>query len=176
MQYGVVTAAHDSLIMITDKFNPGGTAYGGVVRGYADGVLTPMESFLDSDTAFLYNDVTGLDSSNVIDAEPTGIEAQGARDIRVRGKYMMVANIELQVPIMENQFYMLAFFDAGNSWNHFPKASNIDDKLYRSYGIGFRLMVPGMGTLGFDFGKPLVQFEDDSMGWRPHFQIGTTFK
>jgi hypothetical protein len=48
--------------------------------------------------------------------------------------------------------------------------------LYRSYGFGFRVLVPGIGTLGFDFGKPLDTFGNQSRNWKPHFQIGTTFK
>jgi outer membrane translocation and assembly module TamA len=49
--------------------------------------------------------------------------------------------------------------------------------LYRGAGFGFRLIVPGIGTIGFDFAKPL----DDppyggGRGWKPHFQIGTTIR
>ena len=173
VQYGVITGPDDDRILVTDRFNPGGTAFDGIVRGYADGILTPDKIFYDSDTTFYYHD-PGMDSTNLPPAD--FIDARGERTSRVRGKYMLVSNIELQLPILENQFYALAFFDAGGSWLHFPDPDRVEDKLYRSYGFGFRLMVPGMGTLGFDFGKPLVAFRDQSTNWRSHFQIGTTFR
>jgi outer membrane protein insertion porin family len=169
VQYGVV-AGEDDKILLSDRFNPGGTAYDGIIRGYADGVLTP-DTVVPAGYGtnyLLYSDslLNGLITSDSVDGGYT----------RVRGKYMFVSNIELQLPILENQFYALAFFDAGGSWLHFPDFNRDEDKLYRSYGFGFRLMVPGMGTLGFDFGKPLVRYRDDDLGWRSHFQIGTTFR
>lgn len=173
IQYGVVSGSDDDKILLTDKFNPGGTAYDGIIRGYDDGILTPDDVYQDSDTTFFYQ--TSADSIHLL-GTPNDTSAAGSRTIRVRGKYMIVSNIELQLPVLENQFYLLAFFDAGGSWLHFPKANRVEDKLYRSYGFGFRLLIPGMGTLGFDFGKPLVPFRDQDDGWRSHFQIGTTFR
>lgn len=169
VQYGVV-AGDDDKILLSDRFNPGGTAYDGIIRGYSDGVLTPdtlVPAGYGTNT-LLYSDssLTNLVSADSADGGYT----------RVRGKYMFVSNIELQLPILENQFYLISFFDAGGSWLHFPDPDREEDKLYRSYGFGFRLMVPGMGTLGFDFGKPLVRYRDEDLGWRSHFQIGTTFR
>ena len=171
VQYGVVSGPDDDRILLTDRFNPGGTAFDGIVRGYADGILTPNYTITDSDTTYLYRNGGVVDPDLAYDSS-----SYDGREVRIRGKYMLVSNIELQFPIMKNQLYALAFFDAGGSWMHFPKANRVEDKLYRSYGFGFRLMVPGMGTLGFDFGKPLVEYPGQPMGWRSHFQIGTTFR
>jgi len=78
------------------------------------------------------------------------------------------------MPVIENQLYALLFFDAGNSWLH---RRNIKlNRVYRGYGFGFRLVVPGIGTIGFDFGYPLDDRKGQEKGWKPHFQIGTTFR
>ncbi|MGD8922577.1 MAG: outer membrane protein assembly factor BamA [Candidatus Zixiibacteriota bacterium] len=167
VQFGAVTAPNDSLILLSDRFTPGGTAYDGVVRGYDDGVLTPDSTVVGGDTTFYEG---GADPRT---------ETAGTGYVRVRGKYMLITNIELQLPIIQQQLYVLGFFDAGNSFLH---SSDIKlDHLYKGVGIGFRLMIPGMGTLGFDFGYPLDDYippgsTKPERGWKPHFQIGTTFR
>jgi outer membrane protein insertion porin family len=167
VQFGAVTAPNDSLILLSDRFTPGGTAYDGVVRGYDDGVLTPDSTVVGGDTTFYAG---GADPRT---------EAAGTGYVRVRGKYMLITNIELQLPIIQQQLYVLGFFDAGNSFLH---TSDIKlGHLYKGIGLGFRLMIPGMGTLGFDFGYPLDDYippgaTKPERGWKPHFQIGTTFR
>ena len=65
---------------------------------------------------------------------------------------------------------------------HASKAGvlHLDDvdltNVYRGVGAGFRLVVPGIGTIGFDFGYPLDERSDQDKGWKPHFQVGTTFR
>ena len=87
---------------------------------------------------------------------------------------MFVGNLELQIPLIENQLYGLLFFDAGNSWLHHQ---DIDlTNVYRGVGLGFRLVVPGIGTIGFDFGYPLDERKGQNKAWHPHFQVGTTFR
>ncbi len=170
-QYAAVTSpGGDNRILVSERFTPGGTSYDGVIRGYEDGSLTPDTAATTSDTTYYYSghpDSSGttLDSSNVSAGFKT----------RVRGKYMLVSNLELQFPIVARQIYALAFFDAGNSWLH---SGNIKpfSGLYKSYGFGFRIAVPGIGTLGFDFGYPLDKVEGQDQKWKPHFQIGTTFR
>ncbi len=171
VQYGVVTSpGGDDRILVSERFTPGGTAYDGIVRGYEDGSLTPDTVVTTSDTTYYYTghpDSTGtvLDSNFV---------AAGFKT-RVRGKYMLVSNLELQFPLVERQIYALAFFDAGNSWLHKGNIKPLSG-LYKSYGFGFRIAVPGIGTLGFDFGYPLDKVEGQDQKWKPHFQIGTTFR
>ncbi len=91
---------------------------------------------------------------------------------------------ELTYPVVENTFYMLGFFDAGNVFGHLvkydptlgtgyynpiPKAnapspwSEIDfSDLRRDVGFGFRVVVPMVAPfgMGFDFGWPLDDLED----------------
>jgi len=173
--YGVVTASDDSTILISERFTPGGTGYTGIVRGYDDGSLTPDTTVIRFDTTKYYStaDISGDPDSIMVDT--IGYLST------VRGKYMLVGNLELQVPILTNQLYLLGFFDIGNSWLY-RKDINLDD-LYKGVGVGFRLVVPGIGTLGFDFGYALDEqinpYTGDVIqekGWKPHFQIGTTFR
>lgn len=170
VQYGVVTSPDgDDRILVSDRFNPGGVAYDGVVRGYDDGTLTPDSLVTQSDTLFLY-DTTVVGPGAI----PDDTLFSSFRT-RVRGKYMLVTNLELQIPILKQQLYGLAFFDAGNAWLRREDIKPLSN-LYRGAGLGFRIAVPGIGTLGFDFAYPLDEISGQSKGWKPHFQIGTTFK
>jgi len=169
VEYGAVTSpSGDDRILVTDRFNPGGTAYDGIVRGYDDGVLTPDSLVTQSDTTFRVHYLSETDSTILVDTLFNEYNA------RVRGKYMLVSNFELQIPIAKNQLYALLFFDAGNSWLNSEDIKPITG-LYKGIGLGFRIMIPGMGTIGFDFGYPLDTYRDEDKGWKPHFQYGTTF-
>lgn len=163
----------DNRVLISDRFTPGGTAYDGIVRGYDEGTLTPDSIASFSDTTFWYtNDTVGPLKPNTVTLDSTTF---GGGLTRVRGKYMLTTNIELQIPVVERQAYLLLFFDAGNSWLHRRNIKPLTD-LKRGYGFGFRIAVPMMGTLGFDFAKPLDKVGNQSQGWHTHFQIGTTFR
>jgi outer membrane protein insertion porin family len=170
VEYGVVTSpSGDDRILVTDRFTPGGIAYDGTVRGYEDYSLTP-DSTVTQDTSFYY-----LDSSAVIGIDPPDDTTFSSLTTRVRGKYVLVTNLELQFPIAHNQIYGLLFFDAGNSWLHKSDIKPLTG-LYKGVGIGFRIAVPGIGTIGFDFGYPLDRVRDQKRSWKPHFQVGTTIR
>jgi outer membrane protein insertion porin family len=159
----------DEKILEFDRFSPGGVGYLGTVRGYDDGSLTPDTGAVSTTE---YNWLTFVDDTTaVLDSTTTTRRAYTAN---VRGKYLLVGNLELQFPIIENQLYLLAFYDIGNSWS---KSGQIRmDDLYAGVGIGFRLSVPGIGTIGFDFGYPLDDRRGQTRGWKPHFQVGTTIR
>ncbi|MEW6049995.1 MAG: outer membrane protein assembly factor BamA [Candidatus Zixiibacteriota bacterium] len=171
VQYAMLTAPDgDSRILVSDRFSPGGTAYDGIVRGYDDGILTPDSVVAQSDSILWYNDPnpdTLTDTAQLVSYNPY--------TTRVRGKYMLVTNLELQFAIAKQQFYGLLFFDAGNSWLRRTDIKPLTD-LYRGVGFGFRVVVPGIGTIGFDFGYPLDKYRHQKQSWKPHFQIGTTFR
>ncbi len=172
---GGIRARNDDKILEFERYSPGGTGYDGIVRGYDDGSLRPDTSITipsyynyylipESDSVPNYSMLTP-DSVDTISSPYTAT---------VRGKYQIVANLELQIPLLKDQLYFLGFFDAGNSWLH---RSDIKlNHVYRGVGVGFRLIVPGVGTIGFDFGYPLDQYRKQEKGWKPHFQIGTTFR
>ncbi len=171
VNYAMVTSpSGDDHIQVTDRFTPGGTDYDGNVRGYDGGSLTPDTVVTASDTTYLYND------ANIIPGvDPPDDTLYTSFTTRVRGKYMLVTNLELQFPIVERQIYGMLFFDAGNSWLHSSAIKPITG-LYKGVGLGFRVVIPGIGTLGFDFGYALDDHDGSGRGWKPHFQIGSAFK
>lgn len=158
----------DEKILEFDRFSPGGVGYLGTVRGYDDGSLTPDTGAVSTTEYYWLTYVD--DTTAVLDTTTT----RRVYTANVRGKYLLVGNLELQFPIIENQLYLLAFYDIGNSW---LKSGQIRmDDLYAGVGIGFRLSVPGIGTIGFDFGYPLDDRRGQTRGWKPHFQVGTTIR
>lgn len=155
-----------------ELFYAGGIRSDGMIRGYDEG-----------DVVARLNDLT------VTDHIPGNVSSDIVADLInndgghryfprtfERGRAIGVMNAELTIPIVKQQIYGLMFFDAGNVW---LKPSNISlDNLYASYGFGFRLSVPGMGTLGFDFGIPLRDIPELGVQrgkLKPHFQFGSTF-
>ncbi|MFZ1683428.1 MAG: outer membrane protein assembly factor BamA, partial [Candidatus Zixiibacteriota bacterium] len=148
-QYQFITSPEgDNRVLLSDRFTPGGTNYDGIVRGFEDGSLTPDSIVSQGDTAYLVRPV-GIGHP----VEDTTVVPGNKYSVRVRGKYMFVTNWEIQLPIAKQQFYTIFFFDAGNSWLY---QKDVLKKLYSGAGIGFRIVVPGIGTIGFDFAHPLV--------------------
>jgi len=90
----------------------------------------------------------------------------------LRGRFESIYNLELTVPISDQQFYMIGFADAGNAYLSFNDIKPFK-RFYRSAGIGFRISIPLVGIMGFDFGYPFDG--DDRHHWKPHFQIGRGF-
>jgi outer membrane protein assembly factor BamA len=184
VQVGGIWAPNDDKILLSDRFTPGGTAYDGVIRGYDDGSLTPDTILTDIDSVYFYSqEPPSSGNPDITQADSLKIDTS-LYDTRVRGNYMFVTNWELQFPLLPQQLYLLAFFDAGNSWLTWEDFTDFNSwKVYKSVGFGFRLAVPGIGTIGFDFGYPLdsrvenlVTGELAPKKWKPHFQIGTTFR
>lgn len=173
---------NDRHTLLSDRFTPGGVAYDGVVRGYDDGSLTPDTTLKPTETKYYFSDTTNIRNGDVFDPNDpstydrdTTISSEPGIYTRVRGNYMFVSNIELQIPVVSRSIYGIVFFDAGNSWLNWTDI-NPFTQLYSAGGVGFRVAVPGIGTIGFDFAKPFDNIRDQDNGWRTHFQIGTTFK
>ncbi len=168
-----IHAGDDNKILESDRYSPGGTGYDAIVRGYDDGTLTPDTVGISAITYQFYSsDELNVRPDLTADPDSTA-DSTRTYTARVRGKYMVAANLELQVPLISNQLYLLGFFDAGRAWLH--RRDIKLNQVYRGVGFGFRLVVPGIGTIGFDFGYPLDERPGQDKGWKPHFQIGTTF-
>ena len=102
----------------------------------------------------------------------------GPRDAKRRnigGRSMMTVNIEYRFPITERQVIGLVFADAGNAWEHVDDFDPTD--LKRSIGLGFRVMTPMLGMIGFDFGYGFDRRSVDGQrpGLSTHFQFGPRF-
>ena len=137
------------LVPFSEEFQVGGTNGDAIVRGYEEGTAGVRVESLSSDTTR----TTPVISYN-------------------RSRSMSVYSMELQFPIAPPQIYGLLFADAGRGYASSRGWKPFGD-LWRSAGLGARMVVPGIGTIGFDFG---YGFDDDLVGgWRPHFQIGRGF-
>lgn len=123
----------------------------GYVTGYGGSEVPPDERF--------YLGGTG----------PDGIRGYGERSVGPRdgGLRQVIFSTEYSWPIASDQIIGLAFFDAGNSFNHLTKFNFWDMKI--GSGLGIRIRSP-FGLIGFDYA---YSFENRS--WEPHFQFGTTF-
>jgi outer membrane protein insertion porin family len=151
----------DDLVPYSEEFQVGGTNGDGTVRGYDEGTAgVRIES--GSRTPVVVSSDRPDDFNHYTARRTPTISYDRARS-------MSVYNVELQFPIAPPQIYGLLFFDAGRGFAS-TSAWRLTGDLWRSAGLGARMVVPGIGTIGFDFG---YGFDDDVVGgWRPHFQIG----
>ena len=91
------------------------------------------------------------------------------------GRSMMTVNLEYRFPITERQVVGLVFADAGNAWAGIRGFNPIDVR--RSVGVGFRVLTPMLGMIGFDFGYGFDRRKVDGRkpGLSTHFQFGPRF-
>ncbi|MDR3012931.1 MAG: outer membrane protein assembly factor BamA [Chitinispirillales bacterium] len=86
------------------------------------------------------------------------------------GISMFAINLSLRYPIIDQQIYMGAFADMGNTW---PTISGIDiGDLYRGVGVGIRMNLPMIGVMGVDVGYGLDPINKGNFNQPPH---GTTW-
>jgi len=98
--------------------------------------------------------ITGRDQVYFRGYENTDFPAQLSSTGNISGSSIYNKfSVELRYPISLNPsstIYLLAFADAGNSWNRFRDYNPFD--LKRAVGAGLRVFLPMFGTLGFDYG------------------------
>jgi outer membrane protein insertion porin family len=90
----------------------------------------------------------------------------------LRGRFEIIYNFELSLSLKEQTAYILLFADAGNAYLNFENVTPFR-RLNRSVGFGFRIVIPFVGIMGFDFGYPFDGL--DRHEWKSHFQIGRGF-
>ncbi len=80
--------------------------------------------------------------------------------------------LELRYPFSNSPVatvYVLAFFEAGNSWAH---ASDINPfQVYKSAGVGVRLFLSAMGMFGLDWGYGFDEVPGDPSANGSHFHF-----
>lgn len=143
------TAGND-LVPFSEKFQVGGTNGDGMIRGYSEG--------------------TG--GARVVagkDVPPEYHVAAGGLIEYTRSASMTLYSLELQLPIAPPSIYALVFADAGRGFSS-AEGWRATSGLWSSAGLGARMVVPGVGTIGFDFARGWSDL--DAGGWHPHFQIG----
>jgi outer membrane protein insertion porin family len=80
---------------------------------------------------------------------------------------MTLFTFEQQFPIV-HPLHGVLFFDAGNTWDLRQEIKPFDLKV--GTGIGFRMEIPLLGNIGFDYGYGFNR--DDRPRWVGHFMLG----
>jgi outer membrane protein insertion porin family len=94
------------------------------------------------------------------------------------GLSMLTFTGELRFPILEQQLYIAGFADIGNTWDDFNEIDLKD--MFPGVGVGFRLNLPMVGLIGFDFAWGLKDvthphFGGKANGFMPAFTMQRGF-
>jgi outer membrane protein insertion porin family len=132
---------------LTQKFALGGVQYGEPLRGYEEFSITP----------YGYNANTSQQN-----ASPLSF-----------GNAFYTSSAELGLRFNQ-QFYVDAFYDAGNIWAR-PQDFN-PTRLFRGAGVGASVVTP-LGPLGLDWGYGFDRVVNGvkSPKWILHFKLGQLF-
>ncbi|MCZ7557407.1 MAG: outer membrane protein assembly factor BamA [Bacteroidia bacterium] len=87
-----------------------------------------------------------------------------------------VAELRFAITLNPMPLYILGFAEAGNIWLNEKFLDPFD--LKRSAGLGARLLIQGIGLIGFDYGYGFDDVEPKdgkADGWHFHFQFGRGF-
>lgn len=115
----------------------------------------------------------GVDPDGTIRGYDDGrVGPYDANGAYLRGRFALVYNFELTIALAEQQFYILFFADAGNAYRSLEDI-RLFKRYFRSVGPGFRIVIPFIGIMGFDFGYAFDGFQRGQ--WNTHFQIGRGF-
>lgn len=148
-----------------------GTEFG-MVKGFgADSYIPPIEYFFMGGSGLQYQTMPlrGYEDRS-IGPRVTGQITGGT----IYAHY--VAELRFALTLNPMPLYILGFVEAGNVW--------LDERFFdpfslrRSAGVGARLLIQGVGLIGFDYGYGFddVQPQDgEADGWHFHFQFGRGF-
>jgi outer membrane protein insertion porin family len=142
-----------------ERFRLGGGTTPDPLRGYDDYMVVPEQFIQD------VRSISRIDTSTTPD--DTTYRTQ-----RVRypgGRYMLLTSFEQQFPIV-HPLHGVIFFDAGNTWDNWKDIRPFD--LRMGAGVGFRMEIPLLGVIGFDYGYGFNR--DDRPRAVGHFIIGQT--
>lgn len=92
----------------------------------------------------------------------------------VFSRYVM--ELRFAVTLNPMPIYVLAFADGGNTWLDLQHADPFD--LKKSAGFGARILIMGVGLIGFDYGygfDDVDPLDGKPDGWHFHFQFGRGF-
>ncbi len=151
-----------------ERFRLGGGTTLDPLRGYDDYQVVPekFDRFVVTraiskfDTTFTGTTVTRIDT--LYSESRTRVRYPG-------GRFMLAYTVEEQFPIV-HPLHGVVFFDAGNTWDRLREVRPFDLKM--GAGIGFRLEIPLLGNVGFDYGYGFDR--DDGPRAVGHFLLGNT--
>jgi outer membrane protein insertion porin family len=143
------------------RFRLGGGNTSDPLRGYDDYQIVPGKFIRQVNTGFI--------------AKIDSITTPGQRDTTFRqttvrypgGNYLALFTFEQQFPIA-HPLHGVLFFDAGNVWDLPREIRPFDLKV--GAGLGFRMEIPLLGNIGFDYGYGFQR--DDKPRWTGHFMLG----
>ncbi len=137
------------------RFRLGGGNTPDPLRGYDDYQVVPPKFSRFDTTYFDVDRNDGKDTTRV-----TRIRYPG-------GRYLAMFTLEQQFPIA-HPLHGVLFFDAGNVWDLRREIRPLD--LNVGAGLGFRMEIPLLGNIGFDYGYGFHR--DDKPRWTGHFMLG----
>ena len=157
-----IWAGQDRAVPPYERFRLGGGTVADPLRGYDDYMVVP-DKFVRTITS---QTIAGYDTSS------TGVitTRYSSYSSKVRypgGRYMTLYSLEQQFPIVV-PLRGVVFFDAGNTWDQWGEIQPF--KLKLGVGLGFRMEIPMLGNIGFDYGYGFNR--DDGPRWKGHFLLG----
>jgi outer membrane protein insertion porin family len=150
-----------------ERFRLGGGTTPDPLRGYDDYTVVPDKFIRDVTT--LTGVIDHIDSLTVPGVKDTVYKTETRRVRYPGGRYMLILSAEQQFPIV-HPLHGVVFFDAGNTWDQWREIRPFD--LKASVGLGFRMEIPLLGVIGFDYGYGFNR--DDRPRAVGHFLIGQT--
>ena len=143
------------------RFRLGGGNTPDPLRGYDDYQIVPGKFIKFVKTS----QISGIDSTTNPGQKDTSYVK-----VKVRypgGRYLALFTLEQQFPIA-HPLHGVFFMDAGNVWDLPREIKPFDLKV--GAGIGFRMEIPLLGNVGFDYGYGFQR--DDKPRWTGHFMLG----
>jgi outer membrane protein insertion porin family len=153
-----IWAGQQAAVPPYERFRLGGGSTLDPLRGYEDYMVVPEK--------FIHEIPTAYDSVLV-----NGVKVwQPVSYGKIRypgGRYMTLYTLEQQFPIV-SPLHGVVFFDAGATWDQWREIQPF--RLKTSVGIGFRMEIPMLGNIGFDYGYGFNR--DDGPHGKGHFLLG----
>jgi outer membrane protein insertion porin family len=146
-----------------ERFRLGGGSVTDPLRGYDDYQVVPDKFVTLVGTTIQTVTYIGPDGRPVTVRVPRTFE-------KVRypgGRWMSLYTVEQQFPIA-GPLHGVLFFDAGNTWDTWHDIRPFDLKM--GAGAGFRMEIPLLGNIGFDYGYGFNR--DDGARGKAHFLLG----
>ena len=140
-----------------ERFRLGGGSVADPLRGYDDYQIVPEKFIRD------FREIGTIDNSKT----PPDTTYRATRVRYPGGRYMAIYTVEQQFPVV-HPLHGVLFFDAGDTWDQWKEIRPF--KLKMGAGIGFRMEIPLLGNIGFDYGYGFNR--DDGPRARGHFLLG----
>jgi outer membrane protein insertion porin family len=158
-----IWAGQRSDVPAYERFRLGGGTVPDPLRGYDDYMVVPSK-FIQR---IVTRTISGIDTTTTPGVKDTTYTSFTTTIRYPGGRYMTLYTVEQQFPIVA-PLHGVIFFDAGNTWDRWNEIQPL--KLRTSAGIGFRMEIPLLGNIGFDYGYGFNR--DDGPHGKGHFLLG----